>query len=93
MGASADDNAVMSLNQFSAYLTDALELVALPITSGTRLSEDLDLDSLQVQELGLVMYELGAELIEELVPSIETVGDLYHHYVTRVSAEPRLTAG
>jgi acyl carrier protein len=92
MGASAGENAMMSLDQFSLYLTDALELAVLPMTSDARLSEDLDLDSLQMQELALVMYELGAELIEEMIPSIETVGDIYHHYITRVSAEPRLTA-
>lgn len=86
---SADDDAVLSLYAFSAYLMDALELVPVTMTSEMRLAEDLGLDSLQMQELGLVMYELGAEVLEEMVPVIETVGDLYHHYVTRVTAERR----
>jgi acyl carrier protein len=77
----------MSLDEFVRYLVETVEIAPQPMTSSTRLSEDLDLDSLQMQELCLVMYELGAELIEEMIPSIETVGDLYHHYITRVSAE------
>jgi acyl carrier protein len=81
------EDRLMTFDEFVSYLADALDLTGVSISPETTLHDDLDLDSLQMQELGLVMYELGAEVIEEMIPTIETLADLYNLYHTRVSAE------
>jgi acyl carrier protein len=80
--------AVLEFSAFSSALSERLRL-DLFISRETSLTEDLDLDSLQMLELVVLMDELGAEVFEEILPQLQTVGDLYEHYRTRTTAERR----
>jgi acyl carrier protein len=77
----------MTLDEFWRRVSVDLRLEGVPVTRETSLRDELEFDSLQMMELGIVLDELGAELPEDMIPYIETVGDLYDHYVTRTEAE------
>ena len=55
-------------------------------TEGTRLAEDLFFDSVLTFELLLLVEDLAGVLLpEEMIGQLETVGDVYHVYCTRVT--------
>ncbi len=78
---------LLSFNEFWAFVVQSLRLDCGSIGETSLISEELGVDSLQMIELVLLMDDMGAELLEDLIPNIATAGDLYHHYATRVSAE------
>jgi acyl carrier protein len=84
---STQEAVLLSFDDFWEGVAGAARIDADAVEASTRLREDLDLDSLQMLELVLIMDELGAELIEAMIPAVLTVGDLYDHYCTRVSAD------
>ena len=79
---------VLSFDAFWAFLAESLRLDLGSVADSTRLSDEIGMDSLQMIELMFVMDDLGAEMHEDLMPAIQTAGDLYHHYATRASVRP-----
>jgi acyl carrier protein len=88
VGGRSEYAAVLDFTQFALLLVEATG-IDHPGLAETTTIDSLELDSLQVLELLLVMDELGAEVVEDMVPAVDTVSDLYSHYVTRVTAESR----
>jgi acyl carrier protein len=78
---------VWSFNEFWAQASDTIGIGPVGIDPETSLGADLDFDSLHMAELVVFMDELGCELPEDLIPVLETAGDVYDHYVTRTTAE------
>jgi len=78
---------VWSFREFWARVSDAVGIDQACIEPTTSLRNDLEFDSLHMAELVVFMDELGCELPEDLIPVLETGGDLYDHYVTRITAE------
>ena len=75
-----------SFEEFWTYIDQALSLAHVPGDANAPLG-DIELDSLQMIELLYLMEDLGAEIHEDLLPSLVTAGDLFHHFITRVTAE------
>jgi len=82
-------DAQLSFQEFWGSVCDAMGVEPTEVFPDAAVREDLDFDSLDMAELVLFMDDLGAEVPEGLIPSLETVGDFYDHYRTRSSAEPR----
>lgn len=74
---------------FCNRLRERLELDGASWDTQLNVVETFDLDSLQMLELAVFMDELGAEVFEEIVPQLQTLGDLYDHYVKRITSEER----
>jgi acyl carrier protein len=85
--ASADG--VWSFDDFWSRACDAIGVDHRGIDPKTTLRAELEVDSLHMAELVVFMDELGCELPEDLIPVLETAGDVYDHYVTRITAEAR----
>jgi acyl carrier protein len=83
--ASADG--VWSFGEFWARVSDAIGIGHVGVDPKTSLRAELELDSLHMAELVVFMDELGCEVPEDLIPVLETAGDVYDHYVTRITAE------
>jgi RimJ/RimL family protein N-acetyltransferase/acyl carrier protein len=78
----------MPWEDFRVLVAQELKLSPDLLRAGARLEDDLGLDSLQFLRVCVLLDELGAEVPEDMMTSIKTVGDFFDHYVTRVSAEP-----
>ena len=77
---------LMSFAAFWACAGDAIGVSTAGIEPPTRLSADLDLDSLHVVELIVFLEEeMGCDVPEDLVPVLITADDVYAHYVTRTT--------
>lgn len=82
---SGKDPKIMSFDEFVAHLGHTLSLQMTSVTPETTLGEDMALDSLQMLELVLLMEDLGAEIYEDMIGAVRSVGDLYYHYHVRNS--------
>jgi acyl carrier protein len=78
---------VWTFEEFWSLVCDAIGIDHVGIDLKTSLRAELELDSLHMAELVVFMDELGCELPEDLIPVLETAGDVYDHYVTRITAE------
>jgi acyl carrier protein len=77
---------LMSFESFWARAGDAIGVSPEGIEPATRLSSDLELDSLHVVELIVFLEEeMGCDVLEDLVPVLITADDVYSHYVTRIT--------
>lgn len=77
---------VWSFQELWSRVCDAIGMDRVDVDPATNLRAELDVDSLHMAELVVFMDELGCELPEDLIPLLETAGDLHHHYVTRITA-------
>jgi acyl carrier protein len=85
----APGDGVWSFGEFWARASNAIGIDQVGVDPKSSLRAELDLDSLHMAELVVFMDELGCELPEDLIPVLETAGDVYDHYVTRITAEAR----
>jgi acyl carrier protein len=83
----APADGVWSFDDFWSRVGDAIGIDQVGIDPKTSLRAELEFDSLHMAELVVFMDELGCELPEDLIPVLETAGDVYDHYVTRITAE------
>jgi len=83
----ATEPGVWSFGEFWVRVCDAVGIDHVGIEPKTSLRDELEFDSLHMAELVVFMDELGCELPEDLIPVLETAGDVYDHYVTRITAE------
>jgi RimJ/RimL family protein N-acetyltransferase/acyl carrier protein len=67
-------------DEFEQLVARKLGLADSAVTGGSRLHEDLGLDSFRLLELCLYVIELGVDLSEANWLEIETVGELYNRY-------------
>ncbi|KJE24403.1 acetyltransferase, ribosomal protein N-acetylase [Frankia torreyi] len=67
-------------DEFEQLIARKMGLADSAIAGGSRLHEDLGLDSFRLLELCLYVIELGVDLSEANWLEIETVGELYHRY-------------
>ncbi|MCM3923550.1 acyl carrier protein, partial [Frankia sp. AiPs1] len=67
-------------DEFEQLIAQKLGLADSAIAGGSRLHEDLGLDSFRLLELCLYVIELGVDLSEANWLEIETVGELYNRY-------------
>ncbi|WP_261565693.1 acetyltransferase [Frankia gtarii] len=67
-------------DEFEQLIARKMGLAGSPVTGGSRLHEDLGLDSFRLMELCLYVIELGVDLSEANWLEIETVGELYSRY-------------
>jgi acyl carrier protein len=77
---------VLTFQGFWIHAGDVIGVDPGAVDPSTHLA-DLELDSLQMVELIVFVEELGCEVPEDLVPALVTAGDVYAHYVTRITAE------
>jgi RimJ/RimL family protein N-acetyltransferase/acyl carrier protein len=75
-----DERAVMPVTAFIERVVAELGLDASGIEPGSRLREDIGLDSLGMTVLLVVMRELGARLSDAHVQDLETINDAYEVY-------------
>jgi len=77
---------LMSFEAFWARAGDATGVSPAGIEPKSRLTADLDLDSLHMVELIVFLEEAtGCEVPEDLLPALITADDVYAHYVTRTT--------
>lgn len=74
----------MTFDEFWRHLAGLASLPRIPAGECDRF-EDLDLDSLAMLAILVEMEALGAPVPEDMVPALRVAGDLYHHYLNRVS--------
>jgi acyl carrier protein len=74
-----------SIDEFWAGISEAMRGESIHVEASTSLGDDLGFDSLDMLELVVVMEDLGAPIPEDCVSILETVGDVYHHYVVRTA--------
>jgi acyl carrier protein len=79
--------APLSFEEFWASVCEAMSLQQTDVGPDAALGADLDFDSLDMAELVLFMDTLDCDVPEDLIPSLETVGDFYDHYRIRTSAQ------
>jgi acyl carrier protein len=79
--------APLPFDEFWHLVTGELAVADLTTaTEDTRLSEDLFFDSVLTFELILLVEELAGVLLpEEMLGQLQTVGDVYDVYCTRVT--------
>lgn len=76
---------MISFEDFSGLIVRELETDP-QITPDTKLVEDLELESFEIIHLVVIVEDLlGEQLPDELIPTLSTIGDLYHHYEARIS--------
>ncbi|THJ76358.1 phosphopantetheine-binding protein [Candidatus Frankia alpina] len=84
-------------DEFEQLIARKLGLADSVIGGGSRLHEDLGLDSFRLLELCLYVIELGVDLSEANWLEIETVGELYSRYragpPAAATPQPRGAAG
>ena len=73
----------LSFEQFWAHIAQAMDVEGVDALRHTSLRGDLDFDSLDMAEMVLIMDDLDCEVPEDLIPMLETVGNLYDHYLIR----------
>ena len=83
----ASPDRVWPFEDFWSRVCDAIGIDQVGIDPKTSLRAELEFDSLHMAELVVFMGELGCELPEDLIPILETAGDVYDHYVTRITAQ------
>jgi acyl carrier protein len=76
---------ILESRDFMNYIATELDLDPSRLTPASRLIGDLDLDSVQVLELIVVIEELGVELPDDEIDSIDSIGDAYNLYVNLAS--------
>jgi acyl carrier protein len=77
---------VLSFEGFGAELFAELELAPTPLREDTLLVDDLAFDSVLTFELLLVLEDwIGVLLPEALLGQLQTMGDVYAVYETRIS--------
>jgi acyl carrier protein len=79
----------LSFEQFWANIAEAMGIEAIDAHRQAILRDDLDFDSLDMAELVLIMDDLDCQVPEDLIPLLETVGDLYDHYLICSDRRPR----
>jgi acyl carrier protein len=90
MDASERDAAALAdVDGFAEALISRLSLDLEGVNGGTRLREDLGIDSLGMLECQEFLATLGAEIPEAMVSEVVTIEDLHHHYLTRLTAGDR----
>jgi acyl carrier protein len=72
----------MPFDDFACEVARELGIDRAALTAAANLRTDLGFDSLQMYLLILTIEDLGANVPEELIPHVLTLGDAYHHYVT-----------
>ena len=80
---------MLTLDEFWAATGEHLCGERLHVERDTELDTDLGLDSLDMVELLMTVEDLGAPVPVDVAVSFATVGDLYDHYVTSLSALER----
>jgi len=77
---------LISFEAFWARAGDAIGVSPAGLEPTTRLSADLDLDSLHMVELIVFLEEnMDCDVPEDLIPALITADDVYTHYVTRTT--------
>ena len=76
----------LSFEQFIERLADLLDLDPESFQSEARFIEDLGLDSFDLVEILTFVENVGAHLPDGVAEEVETVGDLYREYRSRVMA-------
>jgi RimJ/RimL family protein N-acetyltransferase/acyl carrier protein len=71
---------MLQQDEFEQLVARRLGFPDASVTAGSRLHEDLGLDSFRLLDLCLYMTELGADLSEANWLDVATVGELYGHY-------------
>jgi len=76
---------VLTFDAFVDRLLAELELASMPVHEDTRLVDELAFDSVLTFEMVLVVEEwIGVMLPEALIGQLQTMGDVYAVYRTRV---------
>jgi len=76
----------LSFDDFASQMAFDLRLHTGEWTHESRLIGDLGLDSLQMVELLVLMYDIGAPLPDGILGEHTTAGDLYFHYRSHTDA-------
>ncbi|TFV63985.1 acyl carrier protein [Geodermatophilus sp. DF01-2] len=71
----------MSFGAFRDYLTEQLEVDLSGAGPGSRLNDDLELDSIQRLEALVAVEELGVRLADESAGPEQTLGGLHELYL------------
>lgn len=75
----------LSLEQFWGAIAEPMGIDQTGVDRPTSLRRDLGLDSLDMVELFAIMEDLDSTVAEDDMASLESVGDLYEHYRSRVA--------
>jgi acyl carrier protein len=67
----------MSMDAFIALVAGEFELDPAAVTPGARVTTDLGLDSVGVYELLMLLEDRGADLADQRLDQLVTVGDWY----------------
>jgi acyl carrier protein len=79
----------VTLEQLQKFFLAHFDLPSKQVTPGARLVEDLDLDSLDAVDLVVRLeQEMGVEIAEEELKSLETVQDVLHLLQRKLAADP-----
>jgi len=79
----ASDALPLTFDQFRQYLVLELDLENEEVTPESKFVDDLGFDSIRVLELLCVIEDLGVELDDHTVMTLNTVDDAYFHYIQR----------
>ena len=74
----------LSLEQFWGAIAEPMGIDQTDVDLTTTLRGDLGLDSLDMVELVTIMADLDSAVADDDIASLESVGDLYEHYRSRV---------
>lgn len=74
---------VLDFGRFTMHVSDGLGLEPDVVVAEARLVEDLGLDSFDLVELLTLVEELGVRFPDDVVVTVDTVGDLYREYSQR----------
>jgi acyl carrier protein len=75
---------LLSFPEFADSLREALDLPKDTIRNQTDQLSELGLDSLHMFEIVILLDELDTHLVENYLPHMITVGDIYSYYETRL---------
>ncbi|MGH9089936.1 MAG: GNAT family N-acetyltransferase [Acidimicrobiales bacterium] len=89
----SDARDLMDVTRFISHVASELKLDPLRIEPGSRLREDIGLDSLGMTVLLVIMREMGARLDEAHVQSLATINDAYELCSSRAFGQVEDHAG
>lgn len=79
----------LSLEDFTTYLAQELEIDPHVLQHETSFVVDLDFDSVQMLELCIVIEELGVELSDDHLEQLDTLAGAYDGYCASLSDQQR----
>jgi acyl carrier protein len=76
---------LLAFEDFALLVRTELRLSQNQLGPEARLEEDLGLDSVEMLDLVLLVDELGVEISEQVVPGLQTLGEVHAYYSLKVT--------